>query len=377
MSGDPEQQYFSDGITEDIITELSRFRSLFVIARNSSFQYRDKAVDVRRIGRELGVQYLVEGSVRNSGSHLRITAQLIEATTGNHLWSERYDRSLADMFAVQDEVVQAIAARLAGQLMTAGFERARRKRTEHLLAYDCYLRGLDYWRHNRSDANAESQKWFEKALELDPDYAEPLARLSISAAVNAVYSDSADRFESSLTMASKAVALDPNNSWTHCALGVAKLLSGSAAASADHFESAMRLNPNDPDQTMFYAAYHVYSGNLDAAQEAVAAAQRLNPLPPTWYHTIRGMLAYGLRHYAAAAQLFEDPETNTDYWHHYYLAACYERLGKTPEAKSEMVKALELKPNLRVRVVALTEPYARPDDLEHLLVPLRKAGLPE
>jgi TolB-like protein/class 3 adenylate cyclase len=180
MSGDPKQEYFADGITEDIITELSRFRSVFVIARYSSFQYRDRAVDVRRIGKELGVQYVVEGSVRKLDTRLRIAAQLIEATTGNHVWSERYDRTLADVFAVQDEVVQAIVARLAGQLAVFEAEKVRRKRTGHLGAYDCYLRGLDEWRSAGPESNIRSNKWFAKASGLDPDYARewPLRPLS-------------------------------------------------------------------------------------------------------------------------------------------------------------------------------------------------------
>jgi adenylate cyclase len=377
LSDDPAQQYFSDGVTEDIITELSRFRSLLVVARNSSFQYRDKAVDVRRIGRELGVQYLVEGSVRKAGDQVRITVQLIEAAAGNHVWSERYDRSLADIFAIQDEVVQGIVARLAGQLATVGWEHARRKRTEHLGAYDCYLRGLECWRYNNSEASAEGKRWFKKALELDPGYGEPLARLSIGDAVSAVYNDSPDRFEPALAMANRAVALDPNNSWSHCALAMARLFSGAGAAAAEHFESAMRLNPNDPDQTMFYAGYQVYSANLDAAQSAVAVALRLNPLPPVWYHTPRGMLEYALHHYATAARLFEDPECNTNFWHSYYLAACYEQLGRTQDAKREMARAFDRKPNLNAEIIARTEPYVRPGDLEHLIAPLRKLGLPD
>ncbi len=377
MSGEPEQQYFSDGITEDIITELSRFKSLFVIARNSSFQYRDKAVDVRRVARELGVLYVVEGGVRKVGALLRITAQLIDATTGNHVWSERYDRGLSDVFTVQDEVVQAIVARVAGELTIFEFQRARRKRTEHLGAYDCYLRGLNCWRNAGPDADAKSNSWFEKALELDPEFADPLALLCISKGELAFYDDSANRFELALAMANKAVALDPNNSRSHCALGFAKLASGSVAASASHFETAMLLNPNDPDQIKWCALYHIYSGNFDVAREMTAVADRLNPMPPLWYQCGRAMVEYGLRNYSAAARHLEGLGSDTFYWDHCYLAACYERLGRMPEAKLEISKALHIKPNLTAREIAIAEPYIRPDDLEHLLEPLRKAGLPE
>jgi tetratricopeptide (TPR) repeat protein len=301
---------------------------------------------------------------------------LVEATTGNHVWGERYDRNIAELFAVQDEVVQAIVARIAGELTIFEFDKARRKRTEHLAAYDCHLRGLDYWRFNSDEANIESTKWFEKALELDPDYAEPLARLSINTAVGAVESGSAEQLERAQTMANKAVALDPNNSWSHCALGLAKLFGRSLAASADHFQSAMRLNPNDPDQLIFCSTYYIYAGKFDAAREVIAAALRLNPLPPIWYNTTSGVLQYGLRRYADAALLFEQMENNTACWHHYYLAACYERLGKSAEAKDEIEKALRLKPDLSIGFIKLIDPYARPDDLENLLEPLRKLGLP-
>jgi len=377
MSGDPDQVYFSDGITEDIITELSRFRSLFVIARNSSFQYRDKAVDVRRVAHELGVQYVVEGSVRKMGNRVRITAQLIEATTGSHLWSERYDRDLADIFAVQDEVVQAIVARLAGQLTTVEFERARRKRTEHLGAYDCYLRGLDEWRAAGPDSAVKSDVWFEKALKLDPDYAEPLVRMSINTAIEAFGTEAADRFAPALALANKAVLLDPNNGWTHCALGFARLCNGSIAASASHFDTAMQLNPNDPDLMMWCCLYHIYSGDFATAHEMIATAHRLNPFPPMWYHAHSGMVEYGLRHYAAAAQQFEGLEGEKHFFMRCYLAACYERLGKVREAKSEIAMALEVKPTLTIRELATLEPYVRPDDLENLLEPLRKLGLPD
>ena len=168
MSGDPEQQYFSDGITEDIITELSRSRSLFVIARNSSFQYRDKAVDVRRIARDLGVRYVVEGSVRKMGSRIRITAQLIDAVPGNHLWSERFDRGIEELFDVQDELTQTIVATVAGRLEDAEIRTATNKRTDSLPAYDCLLRGIQHLRGYGADDNRRARELFEQAVALDP-----------------------------------------------------------------------------------------------------------------------------------------------------------------------------------------------------------------
>ena len=250
--------------------------------------------------------------------------------------------------------------------------KARRRRTDHLGAYDCYLRGLDHWR--AAGPEPESSVWFAKALELDPDYADPLTRLCINEAIAA---DSPDGFARVLAMANKAVALDPNNSWSHCALGVARVVNGSLAASASHFETAMRLNPNDPDLIKWCSVYHLYSGDFSTAHDMMTAAERLNPLPPPWYVNGTAAVEYGLRHYAAAAQLLESLGNDTFYWDHCYLAACYVRLGKLSEAQQEIAKALRLKPNLTIKRLAVAEPYAKLADLEHLLDPLRKAGLPE
>ena len=376
MSGDPEQQYFSDGITEDIITDLSRFRSLIVIARNSSFQFRGKAVDVRRIGRELSVQYVVEGSVRKSGDRLRITTQLIESVGGSHLWSERYDRSLAELFVVQDDVVQSIVGSIAGQVSGAAFEKVRRKRTESLGAYDCYLRGLAADQSTGPDADVEGGRWYEKALELDPDYAEPLAQLSLSAWHQAHYSDSADRYERAIALANKAVALDPNNSWSHCALGLATLWGRSLAAAASHIETALRLNPNDADQLMMCSNYYFFAGQFDEQRRLILRAKKLNPLPPSFYRLMEGMNEYYQRHYETAAQLLERVGPNPNYWVYCWLAACYVKLGKITEARNEIAKALKLKGTLTIRAIVAGSPFAKADDLNHYLEPLREAGLP-
>jgi adenylate cyclase len=377
MSGDPAQRYFSDGIAEDIITDLSRFRSLVVIARHSSFQFRDKAVDVRRIGHELGVQYVVEGSVRKSGDRLRITTQLIECVGGTHLWSERYDRSQADLFEVQDDVVQAIVGSIAGQVYGAAFEKVRRKRTEHLGAYDCYLRGLAADQSTGPDADVESGRWYEKALELDPDYAEALAQLSVNAVHQAFYSDSPDRFEHAIELANKAVALDPNNSWSHCALGLATLWGRSLAAAASHIETALRLNPNDADQLMMCSIYYFCAGQFDEQRRLISTAKKLNPLPPSFYRFMEGRNEYYQRHYETAAQLLECVGPNPNYWVYCWLAACYVKLGKISEARNEIAKALKLKETLTIRTMAADWPFAMADDLNHILEPLREAGLPD
>ncbi|MEE9479700.1 MAG: adenylate/guanylate cyclase domain-containing protein, partial [Kiloniellales bacterium] len=215
MSGDPDQAYFSDGMTEDIITELARFRSLFVIARNSSFAFRDRTTDVAEIGRQLGVQYVVEGSVRKAGNRVRVTAQLIDAATANHIWAERYDRDLDDIFAVQDEVVRTVVATLAGRLEQAGRESAKQKPPSNLGAYDFFLRGRNHFYHMTCSDNRTAQEMFAKAIELDPGYAPAHAGLAKSNFLDWFGGWSADLQASrqrGVALAEKAVALDDTDS---------------------------------------------------------------------------------------------------------------------------------------------------------------------
>ena len=246
MSGDPEQQYFSDGITEDIITELSRSRSLFVIARNSSFQYRDKAVDVRRVARDLGVRYVVEGSVRKMGSRIRITAQLIDAVPGNHLWSERFDRGIEELFDVQDELTQTIVATVAGRLEDAEIRMASNKRTDSLPAYDCLLRGIQHLRGYGPDDNRRARELFEQAVALDPRYALAHAYLALSLLVENSYGGASDAIKQrALDVATTAVRLDPRESRCHTFLGQVYRFRDEYDLAISHLERGVVLNPND------------------------------------------------------------------------------------------------------------------------------------
>ena len=246
MSEDPEQEYFSDGITEDIITALSRFRSFFVIARNSSFSYKGRAVNVRDIAGQLGVQYLVEGSIRKAGKRVRVTAQLIEAESGNHLWAERYDRDLEDIFAVQDEVTQAIAAALPGRLDQVAVERTRRRPTDSLSAYDCLLRGE--WHQRRGGHHdREALAMFETAAKIDQNSARAYARISGSHAFS-IYSHEAptDRaFEQARHYAERALEIDDEDAMVHSSAATAYLHLGEHALARAHIERALSLNPND------------------------------------------------------------------------------------------------------------------------------------
>jgi adenylate cyclase len=287
MSGDPEQQYFSDGLTEDIITELSRFRELFVIARNSSFQYRGKDVDVKRLGRELGVKYVVEGSVRKSADRIRVTAQLINAETGNHLWAERFDRDLQDVFAVQDEVTQTIVSTLAIRLGDEGLAIAKRKRPESMQAYDYWLRGkncMDLWTRQ---ANVDARAYFEKAIEIDHGFARAYAGLALTYEWAAYYSawggGDPTLHEKAEGLALKALQLDPTDHVPHLTLGWIYQERRDYEQGRRQLDRAEALNPNDADMLINKAMMLSAQGEPEAALVLARSAIRLNPYHPNYY----------------------------------------------------------------------------------------------
>ena len=282
MSGDPEQEYFSDGITEDIITELSRFKNLMVVARNSSFTFRSKAVDVKETGRKLGAHYVVEGSVRKAGNRLRITAQLLESATGNHLWAERYDRDLEDIFVVQDELVRAISGVIPGHLDRHAVENLRRKPPDNLTAYDCELRGrwaLAHW----SEGLSVALEWFEKAAKADPNYAMAHAGMAYVYAYEIVIlglPPETARTAQAKEHAQRATVLDDRNPTVQAYAGMAYLLTCEYQLSKAHAERAVFLNPNDPFALFVKASVLTYAGELEKALEYFAKSERLDPYAP-------------------------------------------------------------------------------------------------
>ena len=281
MSHDPEQEYFSDGLTEDIITELSRFRNLLVVARNSSFTFKGQAIDVKEVGRKLGARYVVEGSVRRAGNRVRITAQLLESATGNHLWAERYDREMEDIFAVQDELVRAISGVIPGQLDRYAVENLRRKPPDNLTAYDAELRGrwaLNHWNEGLSVA----LEWFEKSAKADPDYA--LAQAGI--ALVCAYQIPAQGLSPELAIArakeyaGRATVLDDRNPTVQAHAALAYIFSCEHELSRRHAEKAVALNPNDSYALFVKAAALTYSGKMQDALEFFARSESLEPYAP-------------------------------------------------------------------------------------------------
>ncbi len=373
MSGDAEQHYFSDGITEDIITELSRFRSFFVIARNSSFQYRDRAVDVRRVARELGVQFVVEGSVRKIGNRVRITAQLIDTASGNHLWSERYDRALDDIFVVQDEVLHSIVARLEGRLASSIADQARRRPTEHLAAYDCVLQARHYLNTYAGEA---AEPLLSRAIDLDPKYAQAHAYLAWVTLINFFLKPRAALLNEALQMARKAVALDNNDAVCQSVLGFVQTFRREFDEAGASVERAFALNSSDAFAITAHAHWLSRVGRHTESLASLDVALQRNPFPPSWYWEGRSIPLFALKRYDEAIQSVKRQD-QLFYWSHAYLAGCFAMMGKMREAHAAAGEVLRMQPEFTIRMQMAAEPFKHLADSKHEAEALRKAGLPE
>jgi TolB-like protein/class 3 adenylate cyclase len=378
MSGDPDQLYFSDGVTEDIITELSRFRLLNVIARNSSFRFRGGDVDVIRVGRELGAQYVLEGSIRKVGRKIRITAQLIDASTGGHLWAERYDRDEEEVFAVQDQVVSTIVGTLAGQLEAAHVAGARRKPPTSLAAYDCVLRA-DALPFSDPAARAEARRLAERAIELDPTYSRAYAQLCISYHLEWAhdFSGSNESLEKAFSLAQRAVMLDESDISAVGNLGWVHMQRRSYDLAEFYLTRALALNPNKPT---IIAAVGILYGFLGKTEEGIAYFKRAKIVDPhfnpTWYWPQLGIIHFIARNYDEAVALLVRASTMQD-WVHCYLAACYALTNRKEDAARHAKQALSQAPSLTATVFVEKEPFKSASDRERLLQGLRMAGLPD
>ncbi len=378
MSEDPKQEYFSDGITEDLTSDLSKITSLFVIARNSAFTYKGKAVKAEDISRELGVRYVVEGSVRRAGDQVRITTQLIAATKGYHLWSERYDRPLKDIFALQDEIVQKIVTTLKLQLTLMEKGILVRKTTDNLEAYDYYLRGLEYFFRLTKEANTQAQQMLEKALALDPNYAQAYASLSTVYWIRRWYQWSPDpqNLERAFELARKAVELDDAQPIAHWTLGYVYLMKRQHEQAIAEAERTIALDPNNANAYVQLGDLLVYVGRAQETIGLVEKAMRLNPHYPAPYANALGLgyLATG-RYEEAIAPLKEAirrmPNFGPAHWN---LTVVYSELGREAEARAEAAEILRISPNFSVEVLRQMAPLD-PAVLERYLDGLRKAGL--
>jgi TolB-like protein/class 3 adenylate cyclase/Tfp pilus assembly protein PilF len=378
MSGDPEQEFFSDGITEDIITELSRFHSLFVIARNSSFLYKGQAVNAVEVGRTLGVRYVAEGSVRRAQDRVRVTAQLIDARTGAHLWAERFDRQLEDIFAVQDEVTRRIVTSIAPVLAGDSLQLAKRKPPEDMRAYDYYLHAKALVDTPLADTDLkQARDYCDRAIQLDPSYARAHAYKALSYTVGILIIEAEDLAEwrrQALLGAEDALAMDPMDSLSHWAMGEAAFMVKQYDRSLGHFARAISLNPNDADMLAIAAFVHSACGDPDTGLRHLEMALERNPSSPAWYNWTRAGSLYMAGRYedaAAALELFGRPNAGVLRWR----AAILVKLGRIEEARRAMQSLLALKPDLTVGKALAFFDYL-PCHRDYVDC-LRQAGLPE
>jgi len=379
MSGDPEQEYFSDGITEDIITALSRLPWFFVIARNSTFAYKGQAVDVRRVGRDLGVRYLLEGSVRKGGQRLRITSQLLDATNGNHLWSERYDRELTDMFALQDEITQMVAASIEPKLVAAEGLRAERRSIDDLDAWDLVARALvHFWKLTATESGS-AVAILRQVVERHPDYGPAHSLLAFALLLSAWMgwtSAGSDR-ECASALGHRAMQLDDSDPWAHFSLGFLALTSRRTEEAIRYFEAALDLNPNFAAALDFYAYALAFDGRSEEAIRRSEQALRMSPRDPFNTYVFGGIAAahYVAQRYGDAIRWIREamrlrpgiPGL------HRMLCASLAQAGQIEETKAAMKVLLRLQPDISITWIRQSVPYP-PRPMEHFVEGMRKAG---
>jgi TolB-like protein len=381
LSGDPEQDYFSDGISEDIITALSKLRWFFVIARNSSFTYKGKAVHMKQIAEELGVGYVVEGSVRKGGERVRITVQLNDVATGSHIWAERYDRDIADVFAVQDEITEAIVAAIEPQLYAAENFRAQRKPPDSMDAWDLVMRGLShYWRLTRQD-NVVAQALLEKAIAIDPNYGQALGVLAASHTFSAHmgWADMATVVPIAERAALAAIRADSEDPWAHYALGNVYLFTRRFEDSLAEFELALRLNPNFSLAQGYYGLTLSYCGRWQDGDLAARRALRLSPRDPfaALYFGIAAYSQFNGHNYEEAMRLAREAirQRNDFVGGHRVLTSAAGMAGRADVASAALQELRRAQPNISLAWIEKEMPFKLDADRKHYLEGFRRAGL--
>lgn len=378
MSGGAEQEFFADGLSEDIITELSRFHELFVISRNSAFKYKNTAINVQQVARDLGVHYVVEGSVRRSGDRLRVTVQLIDAETDRHIWAERYDRRLEDVFAIQDEISSAIAATLAGRVEAAARDRAARKPTSNMAAYECVLAGKRLHHRSTRTDNAAALRLLDRAIELDPEYAHAHAwrACTLGQSWSCGWSEDRDATWNMVVEALEtALALDDNDSDVHRILAACNLVRHDHDRAVYHQERALSLNPNDDLIVVQQGEILTWLGRPEDGIEWIRKAMRLNPYHPERFWNHLGRACFVARRYEEALQAFARI-TAPDAFHHAFMAAAHARLGHDAEVRRHVQEVLQRQPDFRVESYLESLHYRQDGDIAHHRESLLQAGLP-
>lgn len=378
MSSDPEQEYFSDGVTEDIITELSRWRILSVQSRSASFRYRGVGADMKQIARELNVRYIVEGSVRRIGERIRVAVQLIDAETGNHVWAERFDRELADFFVVRDQVVRTIVSTLVGRVEVAAVERASRKPPASLDAYEYVLKGNALPWDDPAGA-AEATRLFAKAIEMDPGYGFAHAMLAVMYYRKWIddLSNSETALDEAYRLAKRAVELDSNESTCFAILGQVCLLRRSYDMALQYMRRAIEINPSNQWNAADMGVVLTQIEQPEAALACFNRAREIDPyFGPPWYWGCLGQAYMVLHRYEEALAAFEHLPTRP-YWAAAFMAGCHARLADAERAAVFARECLNKRPGFRVAHFMSKKPFKNPADAAHLAECLHMAGLPE
>ena len=385
MSGDPEQEYFVDGMVEDIITALSRFNQLFVIARNSTFTYKGRAVDVRQVARELGVRYVLEGGVRRSGTRLRITGQLIDAATGAHLWADRFDGGMDDVFDLQDKITASVVGAIEPTLRKAEIERAHRKPVENLDAYDLYLRGLPHVYAMRPEENLLGIGLLSKAIESEPTYAPALAHAAWcyeQRITRGWPAASADDAGNAIALARRALAAGSDDAAAVVLAGfVLIMVARDYRAGLDAVRRALERNPGSGFVNFMAGTALIFGGDPEESLALMDRAMALGPLDPSFfmYLMVAGWAQLFCGRPAEAVKLAErsaglNPEWDSTYWG---LVPAYVQLDRLPEAQAALAKFLSLAPGMTISKLRQLTPIRNQASLEMVLDGLRKAGLPD
>ena len=381
MSGDPEQEYFADGMTEDLITDLSKVSGLFVIARNSTFAYKGKAADMKRVGRELGVRHVLEGSVRKAGNRVRITAQLIDAGSGGHLWADRFDRELTDIFATQDEVVEKIVAALSVTLTRGEEKRLGQRGTSNVAAYETWLRAREFLTRGTRDSVVQARAMYRQAIALDPQFPAPHAGLALSAISEYVSDwthDPAQTLGEAESWARGAVELNDQEPVSHMALGHVMIWRRDLEGALAQFRRALALDPNFAQGHTAVGMALMYAGRAAEALEPIATAMRLDPHYSSIVLHILAQANFSLGEFDTAAGLLAErirrfPATDAS---RMLLASCYGHLGRLDEARSAWADLLKVNPDFSLAQRARVLPYKQASDFQRIADGLAKAGLP-
>jgi adenylate cyclase len=378
MSGDREQQYFADGITEDIITEISKIHGLMVISRNSTFTYKGKAVKAQDVCRDLGVRYILEGSVRRAGERVRITAQLIDGRSGGHLWAERYDRGLADIFAVQDDVTARIVRSLEVKLIEGDDARPSRVETDNPEAYDCILRGREQYRLFSKDGNAAARRLYERAIELDPSYAAAYAGLA-ETYLHEWFMGSPEALERAFELAQTAKRLDPSLPLVYEALASVHLFKRQHEEALAAARRWIEIEPGNAEAYANLAGILHFAGEPERVAGLIEKAKRLNPFHPFYYTLYVGQACFTMRRFEDAVAIItrsiaHNPESLPS---QFFLAACYGQMGENALARAALAEVRRISPDFSLAWLRTIAAYKRAADLDLLIDGLRKAGLPE